>query len=474
MNLHGPDEQQARSDGAAPVVVPDASPAPLADSGAGRTSTDVQLPTSPRQGERLQRWLRSAILRTMRGRRLSRRAAITSMLAEQHIIGARRHPSTHSHGETVISGLGKAAGDTVLHKAHTNLERLAAKADNLRAEQRSLIARAEQIPDDLIPHPDGGVRTVADTNADHDQLHAQIRGEISGGSLRNRRLPELLRHAPVIIFTCDALLLLYFFSGVTNVDWTRPVSVGLVFAGALAAIVTGLAFLYCRYVGDRLRHYKNDEGTLSFAGMDGWTKTSAALAIVTVTVLAPLMFIRMRTEVLNDLGSQAQGTAIVVGLTLAVVSILAVFVTVAVHALDGSPETDRLDALGKAVAGPLSEQAALRHEAKDLDAEIAATIRKAERMAARAKTRAGHQRAAADRVIDAARAIHQGVGPLTEPAIDPNQQDGIVGYRRTDATPEVDERALRVTMRHINTPLPGGDGASSPALLPGPKPSGLA
>jgi hypothetical protein len=135
----------------------------------------------------------------------------------------------------------------------------------------------------------------------------------------------------------------------------------------------------------------------------------------------------------------------------------AVFVTIAVHALDGSPETDRLEALANAVAGLLREQAAMRRHTKDLDAEIASTARKAERMATQAKTRAGHRRATADRVIDAARAIHQGVGPLTEPAIDPNQQDGIVGYRRNEATLEVDERPLRVTMRHINTPLVGGE-----------------
>ena len=383
------------------------------------------------------------------------------MLAEQHIIGARRHPSTRSHVESVVGGLGKAAGDTVLNRAQTQLDRLAARTDNLRARQRSFTARADKIRGEFIPHPDGGVRTVAATVADHDQLHDRIAAEISHGSLRHRLLPEILHHAPSVVFACDALLLLYFFSGATNVDWSSPLSVALVFAVALAAIVTGLAFLYCRYVGDRLRHYKNDEGTLSFAGMDGWTRGSAALAIVTVTVLAPLMFIRMRTEILDDLGPQAQGTAIVVGLALAVISILAVFVTISVHALHGSPEADRLKALADAVAGPLTEQVALRQHARDLDAEIARTIRTAERMAARAKTQAGYQRAAADRVIDAARAIHQGVGPLTEPAVNPNQQEGVMGYRRTEETPEVDERALGVTMRHIRTPFPGEENTAS-------------
>jgi outer membrane protein OmpA-like peptidoglycan-associated protein len=61
-------------------------------------------------------------------------------------------------------------------------------------------------------------------------------------------------------------------------------------------------------------------------------------------------------------------------------------------------------------------------------------------------TAAGHQRAAADRLIDAGRAVHQGVGPLSDSAVDPNSQDSVVGYRRTDATPEADERPLRLKL----------------------------
>ena len=52
--------------------------------------------------------------------------------------------------------------------------------------------------------------------------------------------------------------------------------------------------------------------------------------------------------------------------------------------------------------------------------------------------------AAADRLIDAARAVQQGTGPLSEPAVDPSTQDGVVGYRRTEATPEVDQRPHRL------------------------------
>jgi hypothetical protein len=127
---------------------------------------------------------------------------------------------------------------------------------------------------------------------------------------------------------------------------------------------------------------------------------------------------------------------------------------VAVHALDGSTEADRLDALGDAVQAPLNEERRLRERADTLDQDIAVLVRKAERAAARGISEAGRQRAASDQLIDAARAIHQGVGPLSEPAVDPNLSDGVVGYRRTETTPEVDERPLRLCLEHVSTALP--------------------
>ena len=93
-----------------------------------------------------------------------------------------------------------------------------------------------------------------------------------------------------------------------------------------------------------------------------------------------------------------------------------------------------------AVSPPAEPSSACCERADALDRAIAILGREAERVAAEGITEAGHQRAAADRLIDAGRAVHQGTGPLSEPAVDPNDQDGVIGYRRTDATPEVDER----------------------------------
>jgi hypothetical protein len=50
--------------------------------------------------------------------------------------------------------------------------------------------------------------------------------------------------------------------------------------------------------------------------------------------------------------------------------------------------------------------------------------------------------------------IHQGTGPHSSPASDPNGHDRVVGYRDQEAAPEVDFRPLRVTLEHIDTALP--------------------
>ena len=153
--------------------------------------------------------------------------------------------------------------------------------------------------------------------------------------------------------------------------------------------------------------------------------------------------------------AHAGGTAIIIGLALALVSILANTLVIAVHALDGSAEADRLDALGNAVYPALARQHQLLEQAEILDQPIAIIGREAERVATEGIAAAGTELADADRIIDAGRAVHQGTGPLSEPAINPNDEVGAIGYRCTDASPQVDERPLRLALDHACTPLTG-------------------
>ncbi len=91
---------------------------------------------------------------------------------------------------------------------------------------------------------------------------------------------------------------------------------------------------------------------------------------------------------------------------VALVSILANILFVAVHALDGSAEADRLDALGHAIYEPLTRQHHLIEQAAVLNQPIATIGREAGRMAAAGITAAGHELADADRLIDAGRAVN--------------------------------------------------------------------
>lgn len=130
--------------------------------------------------------LRRSLIRLMRGR-VSRRVALRALAIEQHLTGARREPGTTSYAENVIHALGKAAGDHVLGETQHTLDRLARKTDGLRAKQASLRTRAGYVAGNFVTHPDGGVRTIADTAGDQDQQPAARAGGHAGPADRRPR-----------------------------------------------------------------------------------------------------------------------------------------------------------------------------------------------------------------------------------------------------------------------------------------------
>ena len=71
-------------------------------------------------------------------------------------------------------------------------------------------------------HPDGGERTAAETQADEEQQRRQINRETAMGSLKHRRLPRWQHWIPKFVLFFDFVLLLYFFAGITNMNWQNP------------------------------------------------------------------------------------------------------------------------------------------------------------------------------------------------------------------------------------------------------------
>jgi hypothetical protein len=229
--------------------------------------------------------------------------------------------------------------------------------------QRSLQADAEHCLQKPVRHPDGGDRTVAETQADMDELRNQVSRETAMGSLKHHLLPRWMRSIPKFVLFFDFALLLYFFGGVTNVNWQAALSVDLAFAAAVAGMMTVLAYGFLAFTGHRLQMHKNHAGTVRRDDLDGFTKATFAVAMTVIAVLGALMFVRIRSEVLDALGLRAGVTALVIPLAVAVVSAAANFLVVLIHMLDGSTEVARLDKLAAATRRQARKAHRLRRQA---------------------------------------------------------------------------------------------------------------
>jgi hypothetical protein len=228
---------------------------------------------------------------------------------------------------------------------------------------RRQLAEAEHLMQTRVRHPDGGERTVEETHADEVEQRQQISRETAMGSRKHRHLPRWQRWIPKFVLCFDFALLLYFFGGITNVDWQSPLSVSLAFAAVLASMVTVLSYGFLAVTGHRMRSFKNHEGTLHLDELDGFTKAAFGAAMAVIAVLAVLMYLRIRSEVSNALGPQAGVTALVIPLAVAVVSAAANYLVVFIHALDGSDEVTRLDKLAAATRRSIRKAHRLRRQA---------------------------------------------------------------------------------------------------------------
>ena len=224
-----------------------------------------------------------------------------------------------------------------------------ARRARLENQTRRLLVGADYWMRSRVRDPDGGDSAASDILEQEKALRARIRNEKEEGSRKHDRLPLSLRRIPLYVLGFDSALLIYFFAGITNVDWSSPLSFALAVAVVLASMVTLLAYGCLTFAGYRLRLHKTDEGRIDWGESDALARAALGTSMVVIAVIAALMFLRMRTEVLYALGPQAQLTALVIGLALAVVSATANLLVIAIHAADGSRETVSLDRQSAAI-----------------------------------------------------------------------------------------------------------------------------
>ena len=407
------------------------------------------------------------------------RRAIRALVAEQDGIGGLRDAARATHGEAVVHSMARRTARGILQSTYQRLSWLLRRTDRLRARKATLHARINLIPQEHVPHPYGGHRTVEQTESDRNALAARVNAERARNSRKHERLPRWFRHLPRVVLVFDFLLLLYFLSGITDVNWSAPESPQLAFAVALAAMITVVSYGCFAFAGDRLRAHKNHAGRIPLGSLDWLTRVLVVACTVGIAVLGLLMFSRMWSEVLIALGNGATTTAISVAAAVTAVSVLANMMVISVHALDGSTETDELNAFGAAVRRPLVRRDRMRRRAAQLDHRIAVRVRKAQRVMAGGEARAERPSAIAEEVVGHARAIHQGAGVLSRamvPAPSPRGSaehglpgGGAGGVGAGGGGAGAAERALRLVLGQSETEL-----VASPAFIhpvPGPRPA---
>ncbi|MGH3279622.1 MAG: hypothetical protein ACRDNW_10855 [Trebonia sp.] len=440
-----------------PPTVAAAQPAPIAPPVTMTTPSRPDLAATvlaERARWRVRSELYRALARLVRRRHVSRRAVLTALNAEDQHIGTARDPGRKTHAEALIQALGKQSADGSLAKSQRGVDRRVRKADRLKAKQARLRARAEHRAEDRVPHPVGGHDTAVMLERAGTDLRGRIDAEMASGSLKHTRFPRWIRYIPKFVLIADFSMLLYFFAGITNVNWAAPVSPSLGFAGLLAAMVTAATYGFLAFAGYRLRTYKDHSGAIARHALDGLTKAACGAAAGGAAAVAALMFVRMRVEVLDALGPGGWVTAALIAVVLSAVSALANFLVILIHALDGSDEVARLDAIGANTRGPLAKAHRMREKAATITFPVAIQQRRADRQATSALTKAGRHLAVADQYLQAGRSLHQAAGPHADRAVDPARGDGVVGYLNDETRPMPDLRPLRKALEHVSSPLP--------------------
>lgn len=130
-----------------------------------------------------------------------------------------------------------------------------------RADLRSARAR-DRIG--YLARAGGRQQAMADLRWYQAAQQIQIEDEMARGSRRHHRLPRWISRIPQLILLADFSLLLYFFSGVTNVNWNSPRSASLAFAVSLAVMVTILSYGFFAFTARRPRSFKDHSRAIMF------------------------------------------------------------------------------------------------------------------------------------------------------------------------------------------------------------------
>jgi MFS family permease len=209
----------------------------------------------------------------------------------------------------------------------------------------------------VVPDAHGSADTVRGLTAHLAEVQRRIRTDPAPG--RHRRISAGQRWLQRLLPLLDGAILCWFLAGVLNID-LRTLDPDLGVAVALALLATIALAAWATIVGEHLARFVDERRRMAWAAVDavGWGMVVLTAAVW--TLLAAMMWVRVRDEVFQATGVlDAGGVVIAAALAAAVVVVNAYVLYLSWS--DGSDETREAERLGRTLTPHLRDRQRLAH-----------------------------------------------------------------------------------------------------------------
>ncbi|HEY2222409.1 hypothetical protein [Actinomycetospora sp.] len=237
------------------------------------------------------------------------------------------------------------------------------------------------VGDRVVPDAHGSADTVRGLSERVKNLNQAIRTDRSPE--RHRRISTGQRWLRRLLPVLDGAIFWWFLIGVLNVD-VRLLDPRFVIAVALALLATVSLAAWAAVVGEHLARFVDDRRRAAWADVDavGWSMT--VLTAVLWVLIAAMMWVRVRDEVLQATGVLDLAGAVIASALAAAVVVVNAYVLY-LSWFDGSDETREAERLGRILMPHLRERQRLARRVAKL------TERRAARESARRATDRGRR-----------------------------------------------------------------------------------
>jgi hypothetical protein len=195
-----------------------------------------------------------------------------------------------------------------------------------------------------------GAAPVAALRAEAGELHERLAHETQAGFTLHRGMARAYLAIPWVVAIVDFVVLSYFLADLQNITDAEMHSVGTWIslkggtAIGLALVASVSALLWLSMLGEQLKARRGPRGEVLWSTLGALLVAQLIVAVILLAALGGLMFNRIDAKLVGHTEHDRLLAALFV--TLSVVANLSVVV---IHALDGSPLTERLDRLGRLV-----------------------------------------------------------------------------------------------------------------------------